>query len=126
MPSNPFLALAGVSGFLGVAAGAFGAHALRGSLPPDLLAIFETGSRYVQVHSLALFCTALLMDRRPSSALRAAGWFFAAGLTVFGGSLWLLALSGQRWLGAVTPIGGLALLAGWGLVVYEGYSRQRE
>jgi uncharacterized membrane protein YgdD (TMEM256/DUF423 family) len=125
MPSNPFLAIAGVAGFLGVAAGAFGAHALKGSLPPDLLAIFETGSRYVQVHSLALFCTALLIERRPSAALRAAGWLFSAGLSIFGGSLWLLALSGQRWLGAVAPLGGLALLAGWGLVAYEGY-RQRQ
>ena len=99
-------------GFLAVAAGAFGAHALRERLAPDLLAVFETGARYQMYHSLALLAAAWAAERWGGTAV-AAGWLFTAGIVVFSGSLYLLALSGVRWLGAVTPLGGVALLAGW-------------
>lgn len=102
-----------LSGFLGVAAGAFGAHALRGRLGADDLAIFETAARYQMYHALALLAVAWAADRWPGPATTSAGWLFAGGTLVFSGSLYLLVLSGARWLGAVTPLGGLALLAGW-------------
>lgn len=108
-----FWRLGCIFAFLGVAAGAFGAHALRTRVPPDLLAVFETGARYQMYHALALLAVALAAARVPSRVLRAAGWLFAAGIVVFSGSLYLLALTGVRVLGAITPLGGLCFLAGW-------------
>ena len=117
MPSpgdgRTLVVLASAFGFVGVAAGAFGAHALRATLTPADLAIFETGVRYHLVHALALVAAAWVATRWPGGAATAAGWLFAAGIVVFSGSLYALVLSGQRWLGAVTPVGGVALLAGW-------------
>lgn len=112
-------ALAGsLSAFLAVAAGAFGAHALRARLSPDLLAAFETGARYQMFHALALLLVAWAVTRWPGTPVRAAGWLFIGGTVLFSGSLYLLALTGARWLGAVTPLGGLLFLAGWaGLVM---------
>ncbi len=107
------LRLGGLSGFLGVAAGAFGAHALRGRLQPDLLQVFDTAARYQLIHAVALVASALLLDRRSSATARAAGWLFAVGTLLFSGSLYGLALSGWRALGAITPLGGLCFLAGW-------------
>jgi uncharacterized membrane protein YgdD (TMEM256/DUF423 family) len=98
---------------LGVAAGAFGAHALRERLAEDMLAIFETGVRYQMYHALALLGAAWATTQWTSSFTTAAGWLFLAGVAVFSGSLYLLSLSGVRWLGAITPIGGVAMLAGW-------------
>jgi uncharacterized membrane protein YgdD (TMEM256/DUF423 family) len=100
-------------GFLAVAAGAFGAHALRSRLTPEDLEIFETAARYQMYHALALLAAAWAVGRWPGGAALACGWLFLGGTLVFSGSLYLLVLTGQRWLGAVTPIGGLALLAGW-------------
>src|SRR4051812_49781982 len=111
--ARTFWRLGCIFAFLGVAAGAFGAHALRARLPADLLAVFETAARYQMYHALALLAVALLSARAPSGAARAAGWLFTAGIVVFSGSLYALALSGVRVLGAVTPIGGLCFLAGW-------------
>ncbi|HEX8905540.1 MAG TPA: DUF423 domain-containing protein [Longimicrobiaceae bacterium] len=108
-----FWRLGAIFGFLGVAAGAFGAHALRSRLSADLLAVFETGARYQMYHALALLAVALAAGRAPSRALRAAGWLFTAGIVVFSGSLYALALTGVRVLGAITPLGGLCFLAGW-------------
>jgi uncharacterized membrane protein YgdD (TMEM256/DUF423 family) len=105
--------LAAVSGFLAVAAGAFGAHALRARLGPDLLAVFETGARYQMYHALALVAAAWVVTRWPGPLAAWAGWLFVAGTIVFSGSLYALALTGVRWLGAVTPLGGLCFLAGW-------------
>jgi uncharacterized membrane protein YgdD (TMEM256/DUF423 family) len=107
--------LGAVFGFLGVAAGAFGAHALRDTLPPDRLQVFETGARYQLIHALALIAVALALDRAASGALTAAGWLFVLGQVIFAGSLYALALSGVRLWGAVTPLGGLCYLAGWAL-----------
>ncbi len=108
-----FAALGGASAFIAVAAGAFGAHTLRSRLSPELLAAFETGARYQMYHALALLAVAWAMTRWPVPAVRAAGWLFVAGTVIFSGSLYLLALTGTRTVGAVTPLGGLAFLAGW-------------
>ena len=108
-----FFTLGAASGFVGVAAGAFGAHALRARLGPDLLAVFETGARYQMYHALALLAVAWAVARWPGPLAQWAGWLFVAGTVAFSGSLYALALSGVRWLGAITPLGGAAFLAGW-------------
>ena len=107
-------ALAGaLSALMAVAAGAFGAHAMRARLAPDLLTVFETGARYQMYHALALLAVAWAVTRWPGVPVRAAGWLFIGGTLLFSGSLYLLALTGARWLGAITPLGGLMFLAGW-------------
>lgn len=107
-------ALAGaISAFIAVAAGAFGAHALRTRVAPDLLAVFETGNRYQMYHALALLAVAWAASRWPGTPVRAAGWLFIGGTLLFSGSLYLLALTGVRSLGAITPVGGLLFLGGW-------------
>ncbi|MBP7691184.1 MAG: DUF423 domain-containing protein [Anaerolineales bacterium] len=104
---------AGLAG-LAVALGAFGAHALKARLDAAMLANFETGARYQMYHALALLAVAWAVNRWPASGLPAiAGWLFVAGVGLFSGSLYLMAFTGQRWLGAVTPLGGAAFLAGW-------------
>ena len=100
-------------GFLAVAAGAFGAHALRSRLGPELLAVWETAARYQMYHALALLGVAMAAGRWPGGGWTTAGWLFTAGILVFSGSLYLLAFSGVRWLGAITPLGGVCFLAGW-------------
>ena len=102
-----------ISGFIAVAAGAFGAHALRARLEPEMLQVFETGARYQMYHALALLFVAWAVTRWPTAPVRAAGWLFGAGTVFFCGSLNLLALTGDRWWGAVTPVGGVLFLAGW-------------
>lgn len=96
-----------------MAAGAFGAHALRARIAPEMLAVFETASRYQMFHSLALLAASWACSRWPGAPAQAAGWFFIVGTVIFSGSLYVLSLSGLRWLGALTPLGGLALMAGW-------------
>jgi uncharacterized membrane protein YgdD (TMEM256/DUF423 family) len=108
-----FFGLGAASAFISVAAGAFGAHALRQRLEPDLLAVFETGARYQMYHALALLAVAWAATRWPGTLVTWAGWLFVLGTVLFSGSLYVLALSGIRWLGAITPLGGLAFLAGW-------------
>lgn len=100
-------------GASGVALGAIAAHGLKGALSADSLAQFETGARYQLVHALALLGAGWASDRWPGPLSQAAGWAFLAGIAIFSGSLYLLALSGLRWVGAITPAGGLALIAGW-------------
>lgn len=109
-----FFLLGSLFALLAVAAGAFGAHALRARLTPDLLAVFETGARYQVYHALALFVAAWATVRWSGRLASAAGWLFTAGILVFSGSLYLLALTGERWLGAITPLGGACFLLGWG------------
>ena len=113
MVAGWFAAGAVLSG-LGVLVGAFGAHGLRDRVTPDLLAVFETGVRYHLIHGLAVIAVAWAASRWPSAWIGAAGWLFAAGIVVFSGSLYILAISGVRWWGAVTPIGGVCFLAGLG------------
>jgi uncharacterized membrane protein YgdD (TMEM256/DUF423 family) len=119
-------ALGALSGLVSVAAGAFGAHALKQRLPADLLAIFETASRYQMYHALALVLVGVLASRgglpeRVSAPLQLAGGLFVVGTVLFSGSLYVLSLSGQRWLGAITPLGGLAFLAGWLALAWSGW-----
>jgi len=109
-----FFILGSLSGGLAVALGAFGAHGLRSRLTPDLLATFETGVRYEMYHALALLAIAWAVTHWTRSALPStAGWLFVAGTILFSFSLYLLALTGARWLGAITPLGGVAFVAGW-------------
>lgn len=99
---------------LAVALGAFGAHGLQQRVTPDLLAVWETGARYHMYHALALIAVALLSAYIPGSSLvTAAGWLFVAGIVLFSGSLYFMTVSGVRALGMMTPIGGVAFLAGW-------------
>ncbi len=112
-------AIAGaVAAMIGVGVGAFGAHGLRDRLSPADLEIFETGVRYHMYHALGLFAVAWAASRWPSGATTLAGWLLIVGIVVFSGSLYLLVLSGQRWLGAITPIGGVALIAGWAALAW--------
>ena len=104
---------AGIAAFLGVALGAFAAHGLKSSLAPDMLAVFETGVRYQMYHAFALFAAAWGAARWPHKAFGAAGGLFVIGIVLFSGSLYLLALTGTPWLGAITPFGGMAFLTGW-------------
>jgi uncharacterized membrane protein YgdD (TMEM256/DUF423 family) len=108
-----FVIFGGLFGFAAVAAGAFGAHFLRQSLQPEMLSVFETGARYQMYHSLALLAAAWQADRNPGWAAGFAGWSFVAGIILFSGSLYLLALTNTAWIGAITPLGGMAFLAGW-------------
>ncbi len=108
-----FLALGAISGAIAVAAGAFGAHALRARLSAEMLAVFETGARYQMYHALGLALAAWAASRFPGAAASWAGWLFVAGTVLFSGSLYALTLSGVRGLGAVTPFGGVAFIAGW-------------
>jgi uncharacterized membrane protein YgdD (TMEM256/DUF423 family) len=116
-----FTGLGALLGLLAVAFGAFGAHALQRRLPVDLLAIFETAVRYQMYHALALLFVGAWAARAPSATLNAAGWLFFAGVALFSGSLYILALSGVRVLGAVTPFGGLCFLAAWALFAWSAF-----
>lgn len=108
-----FFAIGGLSGFLAVMLGAFAAHALKSRMGPDLLATFEVGVRYQMYHAFALLAVGLAHAKWPGPMLAASGWLFVAGTLIFSGSLYLLSITGVRWLGAITPFGGLALLGGW-------------
>jgi uncharacterized membrane protein YgdD (TMEM256/DUF423 family) len=110
---RPWFILGSVTALIAVALGAFGAHALRVRLSPDSLAIFETGVRYQMYHALALLAVAYAVQRWGSALPSWAGGLFLAGIILFSGSLYALSLSGARVLGAVTPFGGVAFLAGW-------------
>lgn len=115
--ANRWLATGAVLAGLGVAAGAFGTHALADRLSPDLLEVFGTATRYHLLHAVALLIVGLAARRDAVGRLwNVAGWLFTIGILVFGGSLYMLALTGARWLGAVTPVGGACFLAGWAVV----------
>jgi len=105
--------LAAILAFLAVAIGAFTTHALRSRITPEDLELMRLGSRYQMFHALALLWTALAGRWWPHPTLQRAGWAFAVGTVIFSGSLYAIALTGARWLGAITPVGGLALLTGW-------------
>ena len=108
-----FLVLASLSAFVAVALGAFAAHVLKTKLSPDLFNTFEVAVRYHMYHALGIFVVALAMAQFPDLGVSPAGWLFLAGTVVFSGSLYVLSLTGARWLGAMTPVGGLCFLAGW-------------
>lgn len=118
LPMSPstWFAIGSVAAGAGVALGAFAAHGLRSRVSPEMLAVFETGVRYHLVHALALLAVAWAADRWACYWIGWAGWAFVAGILVFSGSLYLLAVTGVRWLGAATPFGGVAFLLGWALL----------
>lgn len=113
MSGGAWILIGAVCGFVAVAAGAFGAHFLRERLSADMLAIFETGARYQMYHALAIVLVGVLARQHAMASLNTAGSLFLLGILIFSGSLYLLSWSGLRWLGAITPIGGMALLGGW-------------
>ncbi|MFP4597408.1 MAG: DUF423 domain-containing protein [Persicimonas sp.] len=108
-----FIALASLLGLIGVAAGAFGAHALEARLDADMLDVWETAAKYQMYHALALIAAGWLVGQTQSGWATAAGWAFFAGTLIFSGTLYVLALTGIKWLGAITPLGGTALIVGW-------------
>ncbi len=109
-----FLAIASMFGGISVVFGAFASHALKDRLSANSLLIWETGTKYQMYHALALMLVALLISRYPNSTLlTVAGYAFIAGVFIFSGSLYALTLTGMKWLGAITPIGGMALIIGW-------------
>lgn len=118
-PERIFFALGALLAGLAVGFGAFGAHGLRNTLSASDLATFEVGVRYQMYHSLALLAVAWAAGRWGGASVGWAGWLFVAGIMLFSGSLYLLVLSGPRWLVAVTPVGGLAFLVGWALLAWS-------
>lgn len=108
-----FVIVGALSGAIGVGAGAFGAHALRARLEPRMLEVFETGARYQMYHAIALLFVAWAASRWPGNLTTASGWLFLAGTVLFSGSLYAMALTNVRALGAITPLGGVCFIAGW-------------
>ena len=114
MIAKTYLIIAAVSGLIAVTIGAFGAHGLKGRIDEDLMIVYQTGVQYHFYHTFALLVVSLLLIQFPNiSLLKWSGILFIAGTLIFSGSLYVLAISGVRWLGAITPIGGLAFIAGW-------------
>ncbi|MGF1479493.1 MAG: DUF423 domain-containing protein [Cyanophyceae cyanobacterium] len=121
--SRVFLSLAAILAGLSVAAGAFASHALKERLTERALAIFETGAKYQMYHALALLGVALLLGREAGQTpLTLAGFAFILGILIFSGSLYGLSLSGVKWLGAITPLGGVAFLVGWGCLAIAAWT----
>ena len=117
-----FITLASLSGMLAVVFGAFGAHALKGKLDDQALKVFETAVQYHFYHTFALLVVGVIALNQPQTVLlKSSGWLFVVGILVFSGSLYLLSLTGVRWLGAITPLGGLALIAGWACLAATGW-----
>jgi uncharacterized membrane protein YgdD (TMEM256/DUF423 family) len=113
MTSSGWLSTGAVAAATAVGLGAFGAHGLKSRVTADLLAVFETAARYHLIHALAIVAVAWAAERYPGACSTAAGWLFVAGIVLFSGSLYALVLTGVRGLGAITPLGGLAFIAGW-------------
>lgn len=117
-----FLLLGSTSALLAVLLGAFGAHELKKQLSADMLAIFQTGVQYHFYHALGLLAVGLIATQiLNSAAIKWSGWLMFAGILIFSGSLYLLSFTGHRWLGAITPIGGVAFIAAWVLLAYAIY-----
>lgn len=126
MTDRQLSALAALCMLVGVAAGAFGAHGLKGRIDADMLAVWQTGVQYHLIHALGLFAVAWLRARHPRARLlQAAGWLMFAGIVLFSGSLYLLALTGIRWLGAVTPLGGATFLLAWAMTAWAAWRAPR-
>ena len=122
MTARLALVLGALLSFVAVALGAFGAHALKARLPADMLAVWQTAVQYHGWHALALIAVGLLLLALPGRAgFGFAGWLFVAGIVLFSGSLYALALTGVKELGAVTPVGGLAFLAGWLVLAWSAW-----
>ena len=118
-----FFALGAISAALAVLFGSFGAHALKGRLSPEQLAVFETGVRYQLAHALGLLAAAWAVERFGGDAARWGGWLLLTGSVLFSGSLYALTLTGVRWLGLITPFGGVAFIVGWALLAMAALRR---
>ncbi len=118
-----FIIIGALSGAIGVAAGAFGAHALKARVEPRMLEVFETGARYQMYHALAMLAAAWTVSRFPGSLANASGWLFLAGTVLFSGSLYAMTLTGVRALGAITPLGGVCFIAGWACIALAAMRR---
>jgi len=117
-----FITLGAINGLLAVALGAFAAHGLKARLDAPMLAVFQTGVHYHMTHALALVLIGIIAQALPTSkTLQRAGWALLTGIALFCGSLYLLAVSGLTWLGAITPLGGMAFLIGWGLLAWAAW-----
>ena len=123
--SDPVLVIGAVLGLLGVAAGAFGAHGLKGRVDAHALDVWRTAAHYEQLHAVVLVAIGLLGQGR-GRLLRAAAMLFVAGIIVFSGTLYAIVLGGPKILGAVTPVGGLALMAGWCALALYGLTRRSQ
>lgn len=119
-----FVLLGAAFAFLAVTGGAFGSHSLKAILTPEMLTVFETGVRYQMYHALALLAVGWAAHQYPKASFHIAGWLFVAGILLFSGSLYILALSGVRWLGAITPLGGVLFLAGWAVFARQHWKQQ--
>ena len=117
-----FMLLGSVMAGLAVAAGAFGAHMLKGILDPAMLAVYDTATRYQLYHATAIVLTGLAARACDDARLAVAGWLFTAGIVLFCGSLYVVALFGIRWIGAITPVGGVALMIGWSLLGWRAWT----
>lgn len=126
MKQPPFLLFGAISAFIGVAMGAFGAHGLKSVISPELLAVYQTGVSYQMWHSLGLVAIALIAKHNPPSKLLSwAGWLMFSGISFFSGSLYLLALFNLKWLGMITPVGGIGFLTAWLLLaIFAAKSKQ--
>jgi len=122
-PLRHFIVIGALCGLFAVALGAFAAHALKGLLSTGQLEVFRTGVEYQGIHALALLIVGLLGRDGVAASLSLAGWAFAVGILLFSGSLYLLALTDIRWLGAITPLGGSAFLFGWAALAWHAYRR---
>lgn len=123
--SKVIIILAGINGFLAVSLGAFAAHGLRARLSPELLTTFQTGVQYHMYHALALLGIGVLMINFPATnLLRMSAWLMLAGIVLFSGSLYLLSITGVRWLGAITPLGGVCFLVAWAQLVWFAARQQ--
>ncbi|HEX8751239.1 MAG TPA: DUF423 domain-containing protein [Nitrospira sp.] len=119
--SRQFLLMGTIFAGMAVGAGAFGAHSLKGILDAPMLTAFETAARYQMYHALGLCIVAWSIEHHPEGRFATVGWLFTIGIVLFAGSLYSLSLSGVRWLGALTPLGGAAFIAGWGVFAWEAW-----
>ena len=113
-----FFALGSGFALIAVITGAFAAHTLKSRLSPDMFQVFEVAVRYQMYHALGLIAVAWAASQWSSQLITASGWLFVAGIVIFSGSLYILSLTGVRWLGAITPIGGVAFIIGWGCLLW--------
>lgn len=125
MTDRQLVIAASLTLLVGVAAGAFGAHAMRSRLDPDMMAVWQTAVLYQLVHGLGMLAIAALGTRMPSPLMSYAGTLMLVGVIIFSGSLYVLSATGVKWLGAITPIGGLAFIAAWAMVALAAYRSTR-
>ena len=116
--SRLFFAFGSGFALIAVITGAFAAHTLKSKLSPDMFQVFEVAVRYQMYHALGLIAVAWATSQWSSQLIAASGWLFVAGIVIFSGSLYILSLTGVRWLGAITPIGGVAFIIGWGCLLW--------